>query len=75
MALHFDEAVLALVHDEGGRADLLVDGQVAISTTVTIAPTVAMPTLARFSTSTRKAYDARAKTPSASVTLRQRAPR
>jgi TIR domain len=47
------------------RADLLIDGQVASSTTFTVAPTVAMPTISRFYTSTRRAYDDRAKTPSA----------
>src|SRR5205085_2984941 len=44
------------------RADLLIDGQVARSTTLTVAPSVAMPTISRFYTSTRKAYDDRAKT-------------
>jgi hypothetical protein len=47
------------------RADLLIDGQIARSTTFTVAPTVAMPTISRFYTSTRKAYDDWAKTPSA----------
>src|SRR5919199_4885383 len=44
------------------RADLLIDGQVARSMTFTVARTVAMPTISRLYTSTRKAYDDRAKT-------------